>query len=153
MGLGQLVGFAYASLFGFVMPLTFFIIAMLAGRRREEMHSRERVAAAERGIPPMLLQRPRRRRPMSPRAGALVLMALGIGLSFAMWQGGEREWGYGAIPGLIGAALLIHWMTGGGDSWRRQQELNDDLQRAYIDAVQRSAVGDRPGPTAAAPQP
>jgi hypothetical protein len=152
--MGELVGLVYASLFGFLMPLIFFVIALYAAKRREEMASRERLAAVERGIPPALMQRPRHRQRASPLAGALVLLAAGVGLSFALWQSGASEWGWGALPALIGAALLIHWRTGGGASWQRQQALNEELQRAYIDLVRRTEPGFRPGvapPAAPAP--
>jgi hypothetical protein len=143
--MGEIVGFAYASLFGFVMPLAFFGFAMMTARRKEEMLSRERLAAAERGIPVALLERPRIRTQANPRAGALVMLAVGVGFSFALWQSGERDWGWGAIPALIGIALLIHWMAGGGDAFRRQQELNEEAQRAYVDLVRRTDLSPRRG--------
>lgn len=147
----EIVGFAYASLFGFVMPLAFFAFAMMAGRRKEEMLSRERLAAAERGIPVALLERPRYRPQPSPRATAMVLLAVGIGFSFALWQSGERDWGWGAVPALIGVALLIHWMAGGGDAFRRHQALNEEARRAYIDLVRRTDLSPRPAAAVAAP--
>jgi hypothetical protein len=154
--MGQLIGFAYASLFGFVMPLAFFSIALFAAKRRGEMLSRERLAAAEKGIPPALLERPPRRQRANPRAGALVLLAIGVGLSFALWQSGDREWGWGALPALLGVALLIHWQAGGSDSWQRQVVLNEELQKAYIDLLRRAELGTRPSmapPATPAPAP
>jgi hypothetical protein len=154
--MGQLFGFAYASLFGFVMPLAFFSIALFAAKRKEERLSRERLAAAEKGIPPALLERPPRRQRANPRAGALVLLAVGVGLSFALWQSGAREWGWGALPALIGVALLIHWQAGGSESWQRQVVLSEELQRAYIDLLRRTELGARPSvapPATPAPTP
>jgi hypothetical protein len=142
--MGEIVGFAYALLFGFIVPLTFFCIALLTGRRKDEMRSRERLAAAERGIPAALLERPKYRQQMSPLAGALVVLAVGVGFSFALWQSGEREWGWGAVPALIGMVLLIHWLAGGRDAFQRQQELNEETQRAYIDLLRRADFGVRP---------
>jgi len=135
--MGEVIGFAYASVFGFVLPLTFFVIALFTARRREETLSRERLAAIERGIPPALLERPRHRRRGSPRAGALVLLAVGVGVCFALWQSGETQWGWGV-------ALLIHWQTGGGAAWQRQQALNEELQRAHIDLLRRAGLGTLP---------
>src|SRR5260370_1217273 len=84
--------------------------------------------------------RARQRRRMSSRDGALLLIPIGIGLSMALWQSGAA-WSWGLIPGLIGLALLAHWLTGGKRAWERRQALDEELQLAYIDLLRRSGPG------------
>jgi hypothetical protein len=56
-------------------------------------------------VPPELLRPPENS--SSPKAG-LVLVALGIALSFFFWERGQ-PWSIGLIPGLMGIALLVAW--------------------------------------------
>ena len=136
----QLIGFLYATLFGFVLPVLVVALAIRAQGRKRERLSRERLAAIEKGVELPLIEGPRQRRRMSSRAGALLLIPIGIGMSFALWQSGAA-WSWGLIPGLIGLALLAHWLTGGKRAWERRQALDEELQLAYIDLLRRSGPG------------
>jgi hypothetical protein len=140
---GDLVGFMYAALFGFVLPVLILVLALKAQNRKRERLSRERLAAIEKGVELPLIESPRQRQRMSSRAGALLLIPIGIGLSVALWQSGAA-WSWGLIPGLIGLALLAHWLTGGKRVWERQQALDEELHLAYIDLLRRSGPGAKP---------
>lgn len=149
----NLVGFMYASLFGFVLPVLILALALRTQSRKREKLSQERLAAIEKGMELPLIDAPRRRQRMSSRAGALLLIPIGVGLSVGLGQSGA-DWTWGLIPGLIGLGLLAHWLTGGKRAWERQQALDEELQLAYIDLLRRSgpaaksaaSQGDTPSP-------
>lgn len=108
----DLIGFLYATLFGFVLPVLVVALAIRAQGRKRERLSRERLAAIEKGLELPLIEAPRPRQRMSSRTGALLLIGIGIGLSVALGQSGAA-WAWGLIPGMIGLALLANWLTGG----------------------------------------
>ncbi len=139
----DLIGFMYAALFGFVLPVLIVVLAFRAQNRKREGLSRERLAAIEKGLELPLIEAPRRGQRMSARAGALLLIPIGAGLSLALGQSGVA-WSWGLIPGLIGLALLAHWFTGGKRAWERQRALDEELQLAYIDLLRRSGPAAKP---------
>src|SRR5260370_30009729 len=128
---GNLIGFMYAALFGFVLPVLIVSLAFRAQNRQRERLSRERLAAIEKGVELPLIEGPRQRRRMSSRAGALLLIPIGIGMSFALWQSGAA-WSWGLIPGLIGLALLAHWLTPRKRAWEPPQALAQGLHPAPL---------------------
>jgi hypothetical protein len=144
----DLIGFMYAALFGFVLPVLILVLALRTQSRRRERLSHERLAAIEKGLELPLLEAPRRRQRMSSRAGALFLIPVGVGLSVALGQSGAT-WTWGLIPGLIGVGLLAHWFTGGKRAWERQQALDEEFQLAYIDLLRRSGPAAKPAASAA----
>ena len=145
----ELIGFLYATLFGFVLPVLIVALAIRAQGRKRERLSRERLAAIEKGLELPLIEAPRPRQRMSSRAGALLLIGIGIGLSVALGQSGAA-WSWGLIPGMIGLALLAHWFSGGKRAWERQRALDEELQQAYIDLLRRIAPAAKPAPAASA---
>jgi hypothetical protein len=145
----QLIGFLYATLFGFALPVLIVALAIRAQGRKRERLSRERLAAIEKGLELPLIEAPRPRQRMSSRAGALLLIGIGIGLSLAMGQSGAA-WAWGLIPGMIGLALLANWLSGGKRAWERQRALDEELQLAYIDLLRRIAPAAKPAPAASA---
>jgi hypothetical protein len=148
--MGMMIGFMYAFLFGFILPISVILVTFRMAGRRREMRSRERLAAIEKGLDLALIEPPRPQRQTSSRAGALVLIAVGIGVSVALGIFvSEPAWAFGLIPGLIGLGLLAHWFTGGKREWERQQALDEERQRAYIDLTRR--IGPAAQPSAATP--
>jgi uncharacterized protein DUF6249 len=145
----DLIGFLYATLFGFVLPVLIVALAIRAQGRKRERLSRERLAAIEKGLEVPLIEAPRPRQRMSSHAGALLLIGIGIGLSVALGQSGA-SWTWGLIPGMIGLALLAYWLTGGKRAWERQRALDEELQLAYIDLLRRIAPAAKPAPAASA---
>jgi Domain of unknown function (DUF6249) len=148
--MGMMIGYMYALLFGFILPMSVVAIAFRVAGRKREMRNRERLAAIEKGLDFALIEPPRPNRQTSSRAGAIVLIAVGIGVAVALGVFvSEPVWAFGLIPGLIGLGLLAHWFTGGKREWERQQALDEERQRAYIDLMRR--IGPAAQPTSATP--
>lgn len=143
--MGMMIGFMYAFLFGFILPISLVAMAYRVAGRKREMRNRERLAAIEKGFDFALIEPPRPNRQTSSRAGALVLIAVGIGVAVALGVFvSEPAWAFGLIPGLIGLGLLAHWFTGGKREWERQQALDEERQRAYIDLMRRIGPAGQP---------
>ncbi len=148
--MGMMIGFMYALLFGFILPMSVVAIAFRVAGRRREMRNRERLAAIEKGLDFALIEPPRPIRQTSSRAGAIVLIAVGIGVAVALGVFvSEPVWAFGLIPGVIGLGLLAHWFTGGKREWERQLALDEERQRAYIDLMRR--IGPAAQPPSATP--
>jgi len=93
---------------GFGLPLLLVAI-ILYYKHRKTLIAHETIARlAEKGlpIPPELLEPPRQGN--ASLRGGLVLVALGIAISF-FFAGWGPGWSIGLIPGLMGVALLIAW--------------------------------------------
>jgi hypothetical protein len=130
------------------VPVSIVYLIMKYARQRREMESRERLAAIEKGVdlPPAL---PHLRRGGSPLAGALILMSAGVGVALALWNiafqtGAPIPWAVGAIPGMIGVGMLVHWVLGGREEWQKQRELDEELKRAYIDRLRGGGRAGKP---------
>ena len=97
-----------AMLAGFALPLGLVALILYYKHRRAQMAHETITRLVEKGlpVPPELLEPPRRGH--AGLRGGLVLVALGVALSyfFAGWGPG---WSIGLIPGLMGAALLLSW--------------------------------------------
>lgn len=93
---------------GFGLPLLLVAIILNYKHRKTKMAHETITRLAEKGlpIPPELLDPPRRGN-AGLRAG-LVLVALGIAISF-FFEGWGPGWSIGLIPGLMGVALLVAW--------------------------------------------
>ena len=116
-----------AAAFAMLIPIVAIImgigIAMLAiyldFRKKSEtlkLYHAERLAALEKGIelPPLpeteKVVRPIRRRPphAASRAGGLILLFLGVAITFALWEtAGEPVCWWGLVVVALGAALLV----------------------------------------------
>ena len=92
----------------FGLPLALVALVLYYKHRRLRMNHETITRLAEKGLPiPPELMEPPRRGNAGLRAG-LVLVALGIALSF-FFAGWGPGWSIGLIPGLMGIALLVAW--------------------------------------------
>lgn len=93
---------------GFLLPLMLVALLLYYKHRRARMIHETVAKLAEKGlpVPPELLEPPRRGH--AGLRGGLVLVALGIALSF-FFAGWGPGWSIGLIPGLMGVALLVAW--------------------------------------------
>jgi hypothetical protein len=112
-------------------------LALRHGRQKRELLSRERLAAIEKGLEVPLLDIPEPRHDESPLQSALVVLGVGIAVTFALWllMGTHSPWAFGLIPAFVGVAKLIHWFAGGREDWERQRALDEELRRAYIERL------------------
>lgn len=90
---------------------------VITDRNRKMRHETIRLALEKgQSIPENLLRddehgRRNRTRPRNDRRTGLILIAVGVGVFlFFHYAGGEEGQWLGAIPGLIGVALLINWL-------------------------------------------
>ena len=97
-----------AMVASFGLPLALVALVLYYKHRKLRMNHETITRLAEKGLPiPPELMEPPRRGNAGLRAG-LVLVALGIALSF-FFAGWGPGWSIGLIPGLMGVALLIAW--------------------------------------------
>jgi hypothetical protein len=97
-----------AMVASFGLPLALVALVLYYKHRRLRMNHETITRLAEKGlpIPPELMEPPRRGN--AGLRGGLVLVALGIALSF-FFAGWGPGWSIGLIPGLMGLALLVAW--------------------------------------------
>ena len=97
-----------AMLASFALPLGLVALILYYKHRRARMNHETIARLAEKGlpVPPELLEPPRRGH--AGLRGGLVLIAMGLALSF-FFAGWGPGWSIGLIPGLMGAALLLAW--------------------------------------------
>lgn len=97
-----------AMLVGFGLPLALVAVVLYFKHRKAVMNHETITRLAEKGlpIPPELMEPPRKGN--AGLRGGLVLVALGIALSF-FFAGWGPGWSIGLIPGLMGVALLVAW--------------------------------------------
>jgi cbb3-type cytochrome oxidase subunit 3 len=97
-----------AMLVAFTLPLVLVAIILYYKHRKARMAHETITRLVEKGLPvPSELLEPPRRGYAGLRGG-LVLVGLGIALSF-FFAGWGPGWSIGLIPGLMGIALLISW--------------------------------------------
>lgn len=97
-----------AMVASFGLPLALVALVLYYKHRKLRMNHETITRLAEKGLPiPPELMEPPRRGNAGLRAG-LVLVALGIALSF-FFAGWGPGWSIGLIPGLMGVALLVAW--------------------------------------------
>ena len=97
-----------AMVASFGLPLALVALVLYYKHRKLRMNHETITRLAEKGLPiPPELMEPPRRGNAGLRAG-LVLVALGIALSF-FFAGWGPGWSIGLIPGLMGIALLVAW--------------------------------------------
>ena len=97
-----------AMLAGFALPLVLVAVILYYKHRRTQITHQTITRLVEQGlpVPPELLTPPRRGH--AGLRGGLVLIAMGIALSF-FFAGWGPGWSIGLIPGLMGIALLVSW--------------------------------------------
>ena len=97
-----------AMVASFGLPLALVALVLYFKHRKLRMNHETITRLAEKGlpIPPELMEPPRRGN--AGLRGGLVLVALGIALSF-FFAGWGPGWSIGLIPGLMGVALLVAW--------------------------------------------
>jgi hypothetical protein len=97
-----------AMMASFGLPLALVALVLYYKHRKLRMNHETITRLAEKGlpIPPELMEPPRRGN--AGLRGGLVLVALGIALSF-FFAGWGPGWSIGLIPGLMGVALLVAW--------------------------------------------
>jgi hypothetical protein len=106
----------------------------------EEAVSRVRVAAIEKGV---TLPEPKPAPPNPPeRAGhplktTLATLAVGIALLLGL-ASNHRVWGM--VVTALGIASLCHWLVAGKDEWQRQQVMEEEMHRAYVDYLKAQAI-------------
>ena len=97
-----------AMLAGFGLPVMLVAIILYYKHRKTRMAHETITRLAEKGlpVPPELFEPPRQGN--AGLRGGLVLVALGIAISF-FFAGWGPGWSIGLIPGLMGVALLVAW--------------------------------------------
>jgi hypothetical protein len=121
-----------------LVPIVIVLILSKSNQHKRELLSRERLAAIEKGVP-MPLELPENRRHKNPLRSALITVGVGIGLTvfFASITPAHEQgpWGLGILIAMVGLGMLVHWFAGGKAEWQKQRELDEELQRAYIDRL------------------
>ena len=123
----------------FAMLVAGWYIQTRAAIATMEALSRERLAAIEKGVPPPA---PPPEHPKPPeRAGhplkpTLATLAVGIALLIGLAPN-HRVWGM-VVTGL-GIAGVCHWFAVGRNEWRRQQGMEEEIHRAYVDYLKAQA--------------
>ena len=123
----------------FAMLVAGWYIQTRAAIAHVEALSRERVAAIEKGV---ALPEPAPEPPKPPeRAGhplkpTLATLAVGIALLVGLAPV-YRVWGMAVIA--LGIAGVSHWFLAGRNEWRRQQVMEEEIHRAYVDYLKAQA--------------
>ena len=97
-----------AMITGFALPVLLVALILYYKHRKARLAHETIARLVEKGlpVPPELLDPPRRGH--AGLRGGLVLLALGVALSF-YFAGWGPGWSIGLIPGLMGLALLASW--------------------------------------------
>ena len=72
----------------------------------------------------------------------MVTTFTGVGLAIFLWRFGLG--GVGLLLASIGLGMLLHWFVGGRQEWERQQTLDEELSRAYIERLRVGAAARTP---------
>lgn len=124
----------------FAMLVAGWYIQTRAAIAQMEATSRERVAAIEKGIP---LPERETEPPTPPqRAGhplkpTLATLAVGVALVLGLAPD-HRVWGM--VVTAWGIASLCHWLVAGRHDWQRQQVIEEEMHRAYVDYLKARAT-------------
>lgn len=124
----------------FAMLVAGWYMQTRAGIAQVEAISRERVAAIEKGIP--LPQRePEHPKPPDranhPLKATLATLAVGIALLVGLAPN-HRVWGM--VVTALGMAGLCHWLLAGRHEWQRQQVMEEEMHRAYLEYLKARAA-------------
>jgi hypothetical protein len=124
----------------FAMLVAGWYIQTRAAIAQVEATSRERVAAIEKGVP---LPERETEPPTPPqRAGhplkpTLATLAVGAALLLGLAPG-HRVWGM--VVTAWGIAGVCHWLVAGRHDWQRQQVMEEEMHRAYVDYLNARAA-------------
>ena len=105
-----------------------------------EALSRERVAAIEKGVP-LPRQEPDPPKPPARASHplAITLATLGVGIALLIGLApSDRVWGMVVIA--LGIAGVAQWLVAGRHEWRRQQVMEEEMHRAYVDYLKARAT-------------
>lgn len=138
-------------LIGSISSVGFFIVVVvvvwLALRSRQherELLHRERMSALEQGIDLPIVPEFKRMK-LNPLRTALILIAVGLGLTFALLIAippgalGDGVWAWGAFVAIIGAGNLVWWFVGGKEEHETDRRLREELTRAQIERLRAGA--------------
>jgi len=106
----------------------------------EEALSRERIAAIEKGVPlperkPEVPQPPERSN--HPLKATLAILAVGIALLLGLAPS-HRVWGM--VVTALGVAGVSYWFAVGRTEWERQQVMEEEMHRAYVEYLKAQAA-------------
>ena len=131
---------------GFMVPLGVFAMLVAgwyiqtrAAIAHVEAISRERVAAIEKGV----LLPEREPEPPKPPVRAShplqpTLATLGVGIALLVGLApSHRVWGM--VVTALGVAGVCYWLVAGRNEWRRQQLLEEEMHRAYVEYLKAHA--------------
>ena len=127
----------------FAMLVAGWYIQTRAAIAYQEAISRERVAAIEKGVSlpePKPNPPPPPVRANHPLKATFATLAVGIALLIGLAPN-HRVWG--TVVTALGIAGVCHWLVAGKSDWQRQQVMDDELQRAYVEYLKAQ------GPSAA----
>jgi len=124
----------------FAMLVAGWYIQTRAAIAHVEALSRERVAAIEKGVPlperePAYPKPPERtRHPLGPTFATLavgIALLIGLAPSYRVW---------GMVVTALGVAGICHWFVAGRNEWQRQQVMEEELHRAYVEYLKSQAT-------------
>lgn len=124
----------------FAMLVAGWYIQTRAAIAHVEAMSRERIAAIEKGVP---LPQPAPEHPKPPERGnhplkaTLATLAVGIALLLGLAPD-HRVWGM--VVAALGIAGVCHWLVAGRHEWQRQQVMEDEMHRAYVEYLKARAA-------------
>ncbi len=105
-----------------------------------EALSRERLAAIEKGVPlPEREPEPPKlpERAAHPLKPTLATLAVGIALLIGLAPN-HRVWGI--VVTALGIAGLCYWLVAGRSEWQRQQVMEEEMHRAYVEYLKALAT-------------
>jgi hypothetical protein len=124
----------------FAMLVAGWYIQTRAAIAHVEALSRERVAAIEKGVP-VPKQQPEHpklpERAAHPLKPTLATLAVGIALLVGLAPS-HRVWGI--VVTAWGIAGMCHWFVAGRNEWRRQQVMEEEMHRAYVEYLKALAT-------------
>jgi hypothetical protein len=124
----------------FAMLVAGWYIQTRAAIAAAEALSRERIAAIEKGVP---LPEPKPKHPKPPeRSGhplkaTFAVLAIGIALLVGLAPS-HRVWGM--VVTALGIAGICYWFVAGRNEWQRQQVMEEEMHRAYVDYLKAQAA-------------
>lgn len=133
----------------FAMLVAGWYIQTQAAIAHVEALSRVRVAAIEKGVP---LPEPEPEPPKPPArashplAVTLATLAVGIALLIGL-PPNHRVWGM--VVTALGVAAVCHWLVAGRNEWQRQQVMEEEMHRAYVEYLKSRATSATSGDGAA----
>ena len=105
-----------------------------------EALSRERLAAIEKGVPlPEREPEPPKlpERAAHPLKPTLATLAVGIALLIGLAPN-HRVWGI--VVTALGIAGMCYWLVAGRSEWQRQQVMEEEMHRAYVEYLKALAT-------------